>query len=55
MTQKGKQQSADDATNAVNPNTTSNLLNITNEDRDIHDRIKSETTPETCRADLDGN
>ncbi|MDD9270215.1 hypothetical protein ACFPES_24460 [Paenibacillus sp. GCM10023248] len=54
MTQSDKQTSMD-ITNELNQHTTKDTLAITDEVKDINDRIKVDTTPETCRADLDGN
>lgn len=54
MTQKDNHESKDVTTN-LGQNTTIDILHITDEANEINDRIKAETTPETCRASLDGD
>lgn len=58
MTQRGNQKSMG-VTNDHNQNiprsTETDILNTTDEVKNMNDRIKVDTTPETCRASLDGN
>jgi hypothetical protein len=54
MTQKAKHESTS-VTNDLNQNATADISHTMDEVKDINDRIKAETTPETCRASLDGN
>ncbi|CAH1232704.1 hypothetical protein PAECIP111891_07073 [Paenibacillus allorhizoplanae] len=57
MTQRGNQKSMG-VTNGLNqniPRSTVSVLNTTDEVKNINDRIKVDTTPETCPASLDGN
>ncbi|CAN7537867.1 hypothetical protein [Paenibacillus sp. LjRoot56] len=57
MTQRGNQKSMV-VTNDHNqnlPRSSVSVLNTTDEVKNIDDRIKVDTTSETCRASLDGN
>ncbi|MBP1963241.1 hypothetical protein [Paenibacillus aceris] len=58
MTPRGNQKSTGE-TNDLNPNipssTAADVLHTTDEVKSMNDRIKVDTTPETCRASLDGN
>jgi len=54
MTQKSEHESTD-TTNDLSQNTAADSLHTTDEGTSMNDRIKAETTPETCRASLDGN
>lgn len=54
MTQKSKQESIG-VTNELNQHAATDDLHTTYEVENRNDRIKAETTPETCRASLDGN
>ncbi|BFT73139.1 hypothetical protein [Paenibacillus sp. P36] len=54
MTQKSEHESKE-ATNDLSQNTAIDGFHTTDEGKSMNDRIKAETTPETCRASLDGN
>lgn len=54
MTQKSEHEPTD-ATNDLSQYITTKILNTSGEVDNMNDRIKAETTPETCRASLDGN
>ncbi|MZQ81643.1 hypothetical protein GQF01_05790 [Paenibacillus sp. 5J-6] len=54
MTQKNEHESTDER-NDLSQNLTTKILGTSGEVENMNDRIKAETTPETCRASLDGN